>query len=111
MNSEEAVSIWNLQRPLYKLLETYKKRIGISPASVHLLQVMNVRRGSSRVFNPSSVCADCYGTTFRWRQFKWLRLNGYITKLGKFEYCFENKAIEFLEAFNSELEAKIRLQK
>lgn len=107
MNSSEFVLLWDQQYPLFKELQRLRKSIGISPSSVHLLQVMDARRGSGRIFNPSKLIKDYYSSRYRWLTIKWLRENGYITKLGKFEYRFEDKAVSFVDEFNTRLGMKI----
>ena len=107
MNIKEFIRIWDEQRPLFSMLRDLKNNTGMSAASVHLLQVMNERRGSGRIINPGKLLFDCYKPWFRSVTIRWLRNNGYITKLSKFEYRFEDKAVSFVDEFNAKLEAKI----
>jgi hypothetical protein len=102
--------LFSVQYPLYKELFYMKWHGGPTPGAMRVLWTLDYLRGSSTLINPHKLCkaSAWMGLKSITNHIKELRDAGYITKLSKFEYRFENKAINFVKAFNERMEIKTR---
>lgn len=110
MTTKEVLIIFNVQYPMYKELQYIHKNGGLNPTCMRLLWLLDFVRGSSTLLNPrrAIIRSGLLQETSTDKTLRILRQEGYITKLSKFEYRFEDKAIKYVKDFNERMEIKTR---